>query len=135
MKGFAGILVGLTLLIGCGPKHLDTRINKRKTVSMVAEAKKDDGLWRISLRLPAGQWKVESQEDQRFAITQEASSARQIMNWTVTPERWRQGEKPLYFNLVGENDIRLEMSVRYAEMFKEGDRTWLSLLGLWLSSM
>jgi hypothetical protein len=83
----------------------------RPMESLRADARKVDGQWHCEMRLPLGRWRVETSEGQTFDIT--PGEPRATLRWKVAPDRWAQQDRPLVFDLVGEGDLRLSLSVRY----------------------
>lgn len=80
-------------------------------VDLRAEARRVDGQWCVTLRLPAGRWKVETGEPQAFSLSEDAPRA--TLRWTVAPDRWVRQDRPFRFELVGEGGLRLPLSVVY----------------------
>jgi hypothetical protein len=76
-----------------------------------AVANKVDGRWQVQLQLPVGKWRLETGEDQAFEII--PGEPRATLRWTVAPDRWSQQDRLFHFDLVGENGMRLSLSVRY----------------------
>jgi hypothetical protein len=84
-----------------------------------AEAHQVEGRWQVELLLPAGRWKVESEEGQTFDIL--PNEPRATLRWTVAPDRWSQQDRPFRFDLVGESRLRLSFSVLYPNTLPASD--------------
>ena len=114
------------VLLACGPRRLETTVMGRKTQSLVALAEKQEGRWQVSLRLPAGNWSVSApQEPQAVEVVPGSPFA--TARWTVSPERWRNTDRPLLLNLCSPEGQTLEFSITYAPM-GPGSMYWLSAL-------
>jgi len=99
-------------LLGCGgPKRLETTLAGRPLENLTALARKQEGRWRVELLLPAGQWRVETQEGQELEVL--PAEPRATLRWTVAPDRWAQQDRPFRFDLIGESGLRLSLAVRY----------------------
>jgi hypothetical protein len=106
------LLLGTLHPIACtGPRSLETRLGGRALEDLRAEAHKVEGRWRVALLLPAGRWRVETDEGQAFDLT--PNEPRATLRWTVAPDRWSQQDRPFRFDLVGESGLRLTFSVVY----------------------
>ena len=105
------VLLCLSSLACSNPKQLETSVGTRRSESLVAEAKKVDGRWRVELRLPVGHWKVVPEEDQTFHVA--PGEPRSVLVWTVAPDRWAMQDRPFRFTLVGQGGESIAMSVRY----------------------
>jgi hypothetical protein len=109
LSTLAVLLVGL---VACsGQRRLETTMGGRPLEYLQAEARKIDGQWWCELRLPLGQWRVETEEGQTFDLL--PGEPRATLRWKVAPDRWVQQDRPFRFDLVGENGLRLSLSVRY----------------------
>jgi len=96
-----------------------------------AEAHRVDGRWQVELLLPAGKWKVETEEGQTFDII--PNEPRATLRWTVAPNRWSQQDRPCRFDLVGETAVRLSFSVVYPNSLPGGNvmvDVWRVLTGV-----
>lgn len=105
------VLLCLPTLACMGPRQLETAVGTRRSETMVAEAEKVDGRWRVELRLPLGHWKVVPEEAQAVHVV--PGEPRSVLVWTVAPDRWAQQDRPFRFTLVGEGGPTIAMSVRY----------------------
>jgi hypothetical protein len=112
-RSFRGILLlaGLMPVACSGPRRLETRLGGRSLEDLRAEARKVEGRWQVELLLPAGHWKVETEEGQTFELL--PNEPRATLRWTVAPDRWSQQDRPFRFDLVGEGGLRLSFSVLY----------------------
>jgi hypothetical protein len=108
----AGLLLLVLMPLACsGPRRLETRLGGRPLENLRAEARKVEGHWQVELMLPAGRWKVETEEGQTFDLL--PNEPRATLRWTVAPDRWSQQDRPFRFDLVGEAGLRLSFSVLY----------------------
>ena len=105
------VLLCLSTLACNGPKQLETSVGTRRSETLVAEAKKVAGQWRVELRLPVGHWQVVPEEEQTFHLV--PGEPRSLLVWTVAPDRWALQDRPFRFNLVGAGGLTIAMSVRY----------------------
>jgi hypothetical protein len=94
-----------------GPRRLKTRLGGRALEDLRAKARKVEGHWQVELLLPAGRWKVETEEGQTFDLL--PNEPRATLRWTVAPDRWSQQDRPFRFDLVGESGLRLSFAVLY----------------------
>lgn len=118
----------MLLVLGCsGPKQLETRLNNRKTVSLKAEAVRENGQWKVEMKLPAGKWKVIPEEEQRFQIIE--GDPNSTMRWEVSWERWNQQDKPFRFALESPSGLPIYISVKYPNIANQGQILLLGLLG------
>lgn len=116
------------LVLGCsGPKQLETRLNNRKTVSLKAEAIKENGQWKVEMKLPAGKWKVVPEEEQRFQIVD--GDPISTMRWEVSWERWNQQDKPFRFSLESNSGLPIYISVKYPNFVNQGQILLLGIFG------
>lgn len=98
----------------------------RRTQSLVALAEKQEGRWQVSLQLPGGNWAVSApQEPQAIDVVPGSPSA--TARWTVSPERWRNTDRPLRLNLRSPEGQTLEFTITYASM-GSGAVQWLYAL-------
>ena len=111
MNRFSIALFLLALLACASSRPLDTRIQGRKAESLQAEAVRSDGMWQISLPLPAGTWSATSPEERQDVRVLD-KNGRGEARWVVTPERWRDG-KPLLLRLRDPQGTELSMEIRY----------------------
>jgi hypothetical protein len=86
-----------------------------------AVARKVEGRWWCELRLPLGTWRIETAEGQNVEIL--SGEPRATLQWKVAPDRWSQQDRPFYFDLIGENNLRLSFSVRYPSSLPGGELT------------
>jgi hypothetical protein len=121
---FHRALGGFTILLlagssACsGPKRLETSLGGRRAESLTAEARKIDGRWQVELLLPAGHWRVETQEGQAVQVL--PGEPRSTLRWVVDSDRWSQQDRPFRFTLTGEGGLGLSMSVRYPNTLPRG---------------
>jgi len=111
------VLLWPLLLVGATachpPRTLETRFGTRLTESLQARAERIQEGWRVSLPLPAGNWKVEPFEAQAFDLVPGEPSA--TLQWTVVDARWANFQKPFVFELVDTEGRRLPMTIRYPQ--------------------
>jgi len=116
------LLGGILMLcpLACsGPRRLETRLGGRSMEDLRAEARKVEGRWQVELLLPAGNWKVETEEGQTFDMI--PNEPRATLRWKVAPDRWSQQDRPLRFDLVGAGGLRLSFSVVYPNTLPGGN--------------
>jgi len=106
-----GLVLAMTAPACSGPRRLETSLGGRPMEDLRAVANKVDGRWQVQLQLPVGKWRLETGEDQAFEII--PGEPRATLRWTVAPDRWSQQDRLFHFDLVGENGMRLSLSVRY----------------------
>ncbi len=112
-------LLLLAGLVACsGPRQLDTSMGGRQMEEFRAEARKVEGQWWCELQLPLGIWRVETAEGQTLEIL--PGQPRATLRWKVAPDRWSQQDRPFLLDLVGENGMRLSLSVRYPSSLPGG---------------
>ena len=102
-----------------GPRPLETRLGGRSMEDLRAEALKVEGRWQVTLKLPAGRWRVETAEGQELLL--EPGEPRGTLRWKVAPDRWSQQDRPFRFDLVGEDGLRLSLSVTYPNTLPGGN--------------
>ena len=121
------IMISLVCTLACtGPKVLETRINNRQTVSLTAEAVKENGRWKVSMLLPAGTWSIQTQESQTVEII--SGNPRSTARWTVSHDRWNQQDKPFQFKLLSENGVGIDIAVKYPDFLNSGSAFLLKFL-------
>lgn len=117
------ILVAGSLILGAwacsGPRRLETRLDGRSLENLRAEARRIEGRWQVELLLPAGRWKVETEEGQTFDLI--PNEPRGTLRWTVAPDRWSRQDRPFRFDLVGASGLRLSFSVVYPNTLPGGN--------------
>ncbi|MCE1204272.1 MAG: hypothetical protein LWW79_06645 [Holophagaceae bacterium] len=116
--GLSALLI-LSVPACSGPRRLETRLGGRPLEGLHAEARKVGGRWQVELLLPAGRWKVETEEGQAFDIL--PNEPRATLQWTVAPDRWSQQDRPFRFDLVGESGLRLSFAVVYPSSLPGGN--------------
>ena len=124
------LLLVLPLVACSSPRRLETRLGNRAMEDLRAEARKVAGRWQVELLLPAGTWKVETEEGQTFDLI--PNEPRASLRWTVAPDRWSQQNRPFRFDLVGETGLRLSFSVVYPNTLPGGNvmvEVWRVLSG------
>ena len=114
MRLFRALPAAICLLsiVGCGMKRLETRISGHKAETYSAEAEKLNGFWQVTLRLPAGKWKVRVEgEDQLIRVIE--GDPYSLARWNVTPERFNASDRPINVFLEdGALTIPLQISYR-----------------------
>lgn len=102
----------LLAALGCtGPRALDTRIHGRAAETLQAEAVRSDGMWQVSLPLPAGTWTISAPQE-RQPVQVLDREGRGEARWVVAPARWRDGA-PLHLRLRDPQGTELALEVRY----------------------
>jgi len=121
------LLIGAHVFMGCSGTHrLETRMGGRSLDDLRAEARRVDGRWHVVLQLPAGRWKVETDEGQSFELV--PNEPRATLLWTVAPDRWSQQDRPFRFDLVGEGNLRLSFAVVYPNTLPKTAEVVLQIL-------
>lgn len=82
--------------LACAHKTLDTTLSGRHSENLRAEAQKVDQGWQVSLQLPAGDWRVQTSNEQQ-SLRMVPGAPCNMAQWTVAADRWATG-KP--FDLV-----------------------------------
>ncbi len=96
--------------LACAHRTLDTTLSGRKTESMRAEAQKVESGWKVTLQLPAGEWKVQTpNEEQPVQVI--PGTPYGMAQWTVAQDRWSK-DRPLDLVLEG-GGLSMPITVRY----------------------
>ena len=120
-------IIAISTTACVGPKKLETYVNNHRAVSLRAEAIKTNNDWEVSMLLPAGEWKVDSIEDQKFTTI--TGIPRSTIKWKVTRERWNQQDKPFNFKITNKTGSSIQLSVKYPNFISNGALFFLELVG------
>ena len=103
-------MIFLGASLGCAHKTLDTTMAGHHTENLRAEAQRVDQGWRVTLQLPAGEWKVRTPHEEQ-GIQVVPGTPYSVAQWTVAPDRWAK-ERPFDLVLEGEG-LNIPITVSY----------------------
>lgn len=123
---FLLLALALTLASGCRHHTLTPSIGGRPAQTILADARKTNDGWIVTMPLPLGTWTPKAVgEDQPMELV--ALDGKPSIRWRVRAERWASSDRPFTFQLVGAEDRVIEMSVAYT-LFNQGAQNFLNIL-------